>query len=56
MPTYRIRPGHSFRDSDGSTKSGGDLIELGEDIAQLHADKVEPAESAPLAPQPGEPE
>lgn len=41
MPLYTIRPGHSFREADGSVKSGGQTIELGEDIAELHADKVD---------------
>lgn len=38
---YRILPGHSFRDSDNTVKTGGDTIELSEDVAKAHADKVE---------------
>lgn len=41
MPKYKILPGHSFRDSDDSVKSGGDDIELSEEFAAQHADKVE---------------
>ncbi|MEY8688328.1 MAG: hypothetical protein AB9M53_00430 [Leptothrix sp. (in: b-proteobacteria)] len=43
MPHYRILPGASFRDSDGSVKTAGELIDLGDDLAALHADKVERA-------------
>jgi hypothetical protein len=42
---FRIKPGHSFRDHDDSIKGAGELIELGEDAAQLHAQKIEPAEA-----------
>ena len=47
---YRIKPGASFRDSDDSIKTGGQTIELSQDVAALHADKVEPldAEAAAL--------
>jgi hypothetical protein len=41
---YRIKPGYSFRDSDDSLKTGGELIELSPDVAAQHADKVELAE------------
>jgi hypothetical protein len=39
---YKILPGNSFRDTDGSVKTGGELIDLDEDAARIHADKVEP--------------
>lgn len=42
MPHYRIIGGHSFIDTDGSLKTGGDLIQLDTDLAALHAGKVEP--------------
>ncbi len=42
---YRIKPGHSFRDSDDSIKTAGELIELSPDVAAQHADKVELADS-----------
>jgi hypothetical protein len=38
---YRIRPGHTFRDSDDSIKGAGEIIELAADTAKLHADKVD---------------
>jgi hypothetical protein len=51
---YIINPGHSFLDSDGSTKTGGDTIALADDVAAAQRDKVTPcaAESAdaPAAP------
>lgn len=42
MPHYRIRPGASFRAPDDSIKTGGQFIELPEELAEHHADKVEP--------------
>ena len=48
---YRIKPGHTLVDSDGSYKSGGELIDLSDDFVQAHPEKVEPAE--PLAPEDG---
>lgn len=41
MPHYRILPGASFRDVDGTVKTGGESIELPEDLAAQHADKLE---------------
>lgn len=41
MPRYRITSG-TFRDSDDSTKCAGQTIELGEDIARLHAAQLQP--------------
>lgn len=55
MPHYRIKPGASFRDSDGSVKGGGQLIELGEDIALANADKLDSLKPEP-APEPGDPQ
>lgn len=46
---YRILPGYSFRDSDETIKTGGDTIELSDDIATKYADRVE-ALDAPAAP------
>lgn len=40
---YRIKPGFTLVDSDGSLKTGGELIDLSNDFAQAHPDKVEPA-------------
>jgi hypothetical protein len=42
---FRIKPGHSFRDHDDTIKGAGELIELDEDAAQVHAQKIEPAEA-----------
>lgn len=38
---YRIKPGFTLVDSDGSHKTGGDMIDLSDDFAQANADKVE---------------
>jgi hypothetical protein len=46
---YRILPGHSFRVDDETVKGAGELIELSEDTARLHAGKVELASSEPQA-------
>ena len=40
---YLIKPGFTLVDSDGSLKTGGELIDLSDDFAQAHPDKVEPA-------------
>ena len=40
---YRIKPGFTLVDSDGSHKSGGELIDLSEDFVLANPDKVEPA-------------
>lgn len=42
MPKYKIRPGESFRDSDGSIKGGGETIELCDEMAAVHRDRIEP--------------
>ena len=45
--TYLIRGGASFLLGDGSVKTGGDTIELEDDVARIHADKIElPAQEA----------
>jgi hypothetical protein len=41
MPRFKIRSGCSFRVDADMVKNGGDMIELDEDIAQLHSDKIE---------------
>jgi hypothetical protein len=43
---YKIRPGYSFLDSDGSTKTGGELIELSDDFANQHCEKVQAVDTA----------
>lgn len=42
MPRYRINPGRSFRMEDGSIKSAGEVIELGEDVAAANPGAAEP--------------
>lgn len=39
---YQIRPGESFRDSDDTVKGGGQLIELCDEMAVVHRDKITP--------------
>ncbi len=41
MPHYRIRHGYSFRENDTTVKSGGQVIELGSDVAAQNAEKVD---------------
>lgn len=56
---YKIKGGHSFRDADGSVKTGGQFIELDDDTAETHDDKLdgEGVESLPEEPAPsGDPE
>jgi hypothetical protein len=43
MTAYRIRSGGRFRLADGTLKTVGDVIELDDDVAQMHVDKLEPA-------------
>ena len=38
---YRIKPGVTLLDSDGSHKTGGDLIDLSDEFALSNSDKVE---------------
>jgi hypothetical protein len=33
MPLYRINPGRTVRMEDGTVKTGGEVIDLGDDIA-----------------------
>ncbi len=47
---YRIQPGQSFLDSDGTVKTGGQLIDLSPDIALAHADKVAAVDAVEAAP------
>jgi hypothetical protein len=44
---YIIRSGCSFRLDDGSLATGGEVIELEDDVATAHADKVEPVPVEP---------
>ena len=37
---YTINPGYSFLDSDGTVKTGGDTIEVSDDEAKSHAEKL----------------
>lgn len=55
MSRYVIRPGHSFELAGGQVATGGEQIELADDVAALHADKVDPVQpSAPAVdPAPG---
>lgn len=46
MKTYKIRSGCSFRVSDTKVKQGGELIDLEDDVAATHADKIEPVDDA----------
>lgn len=39
---YTINPGYSFLDDDGSTKTGGDTIDLSDESAAQHREKVTP--------------
>lgn len=55
MKTYTIRSGATFRVSDTQVLQGGEQIDLADDVAAAHADKLEPvapeaaAEAAPQA-------
>jgi hypothetical protein len=50
LKTYRIRSGCSFRLDDTTVRTGGETIELEDDVAASHADKIEPVEQAPADP------
>lgn len=41
MKTYRILPGAVFALGDGSTRTGGQTIELADDVAREHAHRIE---------------
>jgi hypothetical protein len=45
MPRYTVRDGHSFDLGGGKTAVAGDEIELEEDVARMHADRVDPVKS-----------
>jgi hypothetical protein len=53
MKTYTIRDGFSFRMDDNSVKTGGDTIDLDDDVAAMHLHKLEQvtAEAEPSAKQ-----
>lgn len=51
MRAYLIRSGCRFRTADGQVKSAGDVIELDDDVAQVHADKLEPVQAEPDTPE-----
>jgi hypothetical protein len=44
---YTIRDGFTFRGDDGKVASGGDTIDLEDDVAQLHLHKLEPVDEQP---------
>lgn len=42
MKGYIIKPGFSFRlDDAGATRGAGERIELADDVAKLHAEKID---------------
>jgi hypothetical protein len=47
VKAYLIRAGAAFVLADGSRATGGQLIELDDDVAQAHADKLEPVQEVP---------
>lgn len=47
MKTYTIRTGASFRVSDTRLLTGGETVELEDDVAAAHADKLEPLPAEP---------
>jgi len=47
---YVIRSGCRFRTADGQVKVAGDVIELDDDVAQVHTEKLELVEPAPAEP------
>ena len=49
---YRIRAGATFVHPDGSRATGGQLIELDDDVAQAHAEKLEPVQAPALPDEP----
>jgi hypothetical protein len=54
---YKIRDGFTFRGDDGTTAGGGDVIELDDDVAELHAHKLELVEDpAKRRSQPKQPD
>lgn len=45
MNTYKIRDGFTVRLDEKTVLDGGDVIELDDDTAAMHAHKLEPVES-----------
>lgn len=41
MRAYVIRPGYTFLGDQGAVLAGGDRIELDDDVARQHADKLD---------------
>lgn len=39
---YTVRPGHSFDMGGGKTAGAGEVIELEDDVAAAHAERVDP--------------
>ena len=37
---YTIQPGYSFLDSDGTVKTGGQIIGVSDDVAKAHPEKL----------------
>ena len=56
MRAYLIRSGCRFRTADGQVKVTGDVIELDDDVAQVHAEKLEQVEPASAEPALAEPQ
>ena len=48
--TYIVRTGHSFRRDDGGLATGGDRIELEDDVAQQWRHAIDPAPESEAAP------
>lgn len=46
MKTYLIKPGFAFRVSDTDVRHGGELIELADDVAKSHKEKIELVDDA----------
>lgn len=52
MSTYKIRDGFTVRLDDRTVLGSGDVIDLDDETAALHAHKLEPAETdAPKKPK-----
>lgn len=53
MKAYTIRDGHTFVGTDAKGEprrwGGGEVIELDDDVARVHADKLDPVASKPDA-------
>lgn len=55
MPMYRILPGGSFRQPDGSLLTAGADIDLATDVAAMHPGKVDLLPEAAPDAAPAEP-